>query len=157
MTFADKITVMLKGEGVVESLTSNEATNILWSIGRLEFRFHVPAHRELCLRMLSRLCRQEEGESCTSRQVTTAMGGLARAGMKWDHLDDAQQEEVIRLIGRVCSLLNDREISNLMHSMNKMQIVWAILPKSVQDGLLHSFLCNVKLLSDQQGAMTIYR
>ena len=53
-------------------------------------------------------------------------------------------------------LLNDREISNLMHSMNKMQISWSMLPRGVQDGLLHSFLNNVDLLGDQQGAMTVY-
>ena len=105
LTFADKVVKILMDEGIVDALGSNEATNILWSIGRLQFHFHVPAHKELCLRMLSRLCKQDEGELCTSRQVTTALGGLARAGMKMGHLNTAQKEDVLLLIGSVCSYL----------------------------------------------------
>ena len=59
------------------------------------FRFHVRDHREVALSMLAVLCNSgslEGGQGVPSaRQVTTALGGLARMGMKWGLLPQSEK------------------------------------------------------------------
>ena len=84
LTFADKVTILLDTDNVADRLSSDEATNVLWSLGRLDFRFNVPAHREIALRMLKRLCKAESGGKCTSRHPMSGRPTRApRRGHGW--------------------------------------------------------------------------
>lgn len=150
LIFANHVAKVL--EPIADKMDSNDATNALWSMGRLGFRFHNQQHRRVALRLLGQLCN----ESCTARQVTTSLGGLARINMRYTQLDEENQSVLVNMISTVAALVNDREICNMMHSVSKIGIPWSRFPRNTQDNLLNSIIRERDGLQGQQGAMTLY-
>eukprot|EP01041_Mallomonas_annulata_P011850 gene11850-24840_t len=138
---------------LLDKLDATDIANCLWSLPKIGFKVIVPDHKRLCMALLHQLCEKDE---LTPREVTTGLGGLSKIHLKWDDLTPQNQEDIFMSLDAVSSKLNDREIGNILHSLSKIQMPWIKCPKSVQNGLLQSFVFHSKRLIAQQGAMSIY-
>lgn len=105
------------------------------------------------LKMINRMV---EFDRVSGRQVTTSFGGIAKMQLRWNELGPQLQTGLTKLIAKVCSSLNDREVGNLLHSISKIGIPWNELPRQVQSDLLQRLIHSAPRLLSQQGSMSIY-
>ena len=134
---------------------ASRISELIWSMGRLGFKATVPEQAGLAMELLHRLT---DNKSLSCREVTTALGGLARMNMKWMYLHEGTRTDIRTAIGAVALRLNDREIGNILHSMTKLMVPWHEFPNMTQNHLLESFVRNSidqKMVS-HQGSMAIY-
>ena len=141
----------------MDMFDANAVTEILWSISKMGYRLSTPQEREVISALMTRLCSfQTSGEEWTPRQVTTSIGGLAKLGFKWPFVSEQNKQDIVGMVAATALTLNDREVSNLLHSISKMTIPWDAFPPAVQDNLLESFVRESPQLVSQQGSMSIY-
>lgn len=122
--FSEKLLPLLSP--IVNELNAALISEWMWSLPRLGFTSSKPTHNELILRIINRFC---EMTNLSSRQVTTALGGLARfRNLRFSSMDEHLKSAIIRKIEDVGDQLNDREVGNLLHSMSKIGVPWSSLP-----------------------------
>ena len=109
----------LRYDWAVAQGQASRVSELIWSLGRLGFKANVPEQAALAMELLHNLC---ENKSLTCREVTTALGGLARMNMKWIYLKEETRTDIRTAIGSVALRLNDREIGNILHSMTKLMV-----------------------------------
>jgi hypothetical protein len=138
---------------LLDYIEGSSLADIIWSVGKLATGHSNKKHRA-CNAALRRRFLTMPNPS--SRQVTTALGGLAKLGMRWDELTAAEQEQFNAMLAQVASSLNEREVGNLLHSLSRIGLTWAQLSSPAQSKLLANLLRQAGRMKAEHGAMTVY-
>lgn len=138
---------------LIDRFDATSFADCLWSLSRLNVNVRIPEQRALIIELVHGLCSQSV---LTARQVTTSLGGLAKLNMRWDEFPVEIKEDIIKGLTSVCAAFNPREIGNVFHSLQKLEIPWTSLPVTLQNGLLDTFVAHADGLVSFQGAMSIY-
>lgn len=151
-----ELTEMLGAPGVLDCFLSPGISDIIWSMGKIGIRFRKTEEKQLLFRAVGTLIERHAASPLSSKDVTTFTGGLARAGIRFNSLEPQFQKDIMRVYGDVAVLFNDREVSNILHSLTKIGLSWAELSIAAKNGLLESFVRESPKLFSQQGSMSIY-
>ena len=135
-------------------VTASDLSDWLWSLPRVGFRLRNKTHLELYLSILNLFCAFE---NVTPRQLTTSLGGLSRMRLRWSSQSNYIKTAILKALDETALLFNDREVGNVLHSLQALQVSWSLdLTPSIRQKLLTTFANNAPLLVSQQGSMAIY-
>lgn len=138
---------------IEDKLTPTILPELLWAMGLLGFTTYDRQHRVFITDMMIKLFQWQE---LTSRQYTTALGGIVKMHVKWYNTDDTFKKLIINQLKRVAVSFNSREISNTLHSFSKLGLMWNDIDKAAQSLLVESLMLNAQGLISMQGSMSLY-
>ena len=143
-----------KNKIFIDSLNPIQISDWLWSLPRLGCNLDDPNYLKLCNDLVNNLSKRSI--EISSRQVTTAMGGLQKMKFNYNIQTDEMKENILYLLDSVADKLNDREVGNLLYAISKIELNWDTLPLNIQTKLFKSFSKVANILKYQRASMSIY-
>jgi hypothetical protein len=92
----------------------------------------------------------------TAEFITNILSGCANAQLKWGHLDSEIQIILQNRLLVGASSFNGRQLSNNLHSLQKMGVKWSDLFVDLQNEFLRSLSKLRNTLDPQQRSICIY-
>ena len=148
---------MLSPPGFIDMLDKSEyLADMIWSLGKIGTKYTKPEEKQFLAQYLGGLLERHQSKLLSSRDVTTVMGGLSKSGVRFHSFEPQIQAAMMRVFGDTAHTFNDREVSNILHSMTRIGLTWAELPMSFRNGIVESMNREHHNMINQQASMCIY-
>jgi hypothetical protein len=131
-----KIIPMISDE-LLNQLDGYTIAQTIWGLGKLGLDSTEPSNVNLCQGLLVQLYKSE---NLNPSQINATLSGIVEFKYSWETLPVEFRENILLKVFEVCKMFDARQLSNVLHSLSKMGMLWTDFPPELRTLMEESIL-----------------